>query len=93
MRWDDLQLLRLIDECETSGQTGHLASGYSLMQLASGGQPIDWNQDPRIFARELLLASDAGYLEWKGPFLPGIRPRRTRWRTPSNGCSRSMTCA
>ena len=74
MRWDDLQLLRLIDECETNGQTGHLASGYSLMQLASGGQPIDWNQDPRIFARELLLASDAGYLEWKGPFLPGIRP-------------------
>lgn len=74
MRWDDLQLLKLIDECEASGQTGHLASGYSLMQLASGGQPIDWNQDPCIFARELLLASDAGYLEWKGPFLPGIRP-------------------
>lgn len=74
MRWDDLRLLRVIDECETSGQTGYLTTGYNLMQFASGGQPIDWNQDPRTFARELLLAADAGYLEWKGPFLPGIRP-------------------
>jgi hypothetical protein len=41
MRWDDLQLLRLIDECETSGQTGHLASGYNLIQAMSGGQAID----------------------------------------------------
>ncbi len=74
MRWDDLQLLRLIDECENSGQTGHLASGYSLMQAAAGQRPIDHNHDPRAFARELLLSCDAGYLEWRGPFLPGVRP-------------------
>jgi len=74
VRWDDLQLLMLIDECETSGQTGHLASGYNLMQAASTEQPIDWDRDPRAFAHELLLARDAGYLDWKGPFLPGVRP-------------------
>lgn len=73
MRWDDLQRLRLIDECETSGQTGHLASGYYLMQTASSGQPIDWERDCRTFARELLLARDAGYLEWKDPLMPGVR--------------------
>lgn len=75
MRWDDLQLLRLIDECETSGQTGHLASGYNLIQAAANGQAIDWNQDPRIFARELLLALNAGYLEWKDPPMRGVRQR------------------
>jgi uncharacterized protein (TIGR02391 family) len=74
VRWDDLQLLRLIDECETTGPTGHLASGYNLMQAASHGETIDWNQDPRQLARELLLAREARYLEWKGPFLPGVRP-------------------
>jgi uncharacterized protein (TIGR02391 family) len=72
MRWDDLQLLRLIDDFEESEQTGHLASGYTLMQAAAG-RPIDWDRDCRTFARELLLASHAGYLEWRGPFNPGVR--------------------
>jgi uncharacterized protein (TIGR02391 family) len=73
MRWDDLQLLRSIDEFATSDQTGQLASGYNLMQALSAGQPIDWDRDCRAFARELLLARNAGYLEWKDPFHPGIR--------------------
>lgn len=72
MRWDDLQLLRLIDELE-SGQTGQLMSGYSLMQAASDGRVIDWESDCRTFARELLLARDAGYLEWTDQFNPGVR--------------------
>jgi hypothetical protein len=73
MRWDDLQLLRLIHECEESEQTGHIASGYNLMQVAAAGRPIDWDRDCRTFARELLLAHLAGYLEWRGPFNPGVR--------------------
>jgi uncharacterized protein (TIGR02391 family) len=73
MRWDDLQLLRLIDEFETSEQIGPLMSGYSLMQAASEGRTIDWGRDERTFARELLLARTAGYLEWIDQFHPGVR--------------------
>jgi hypothetical protein len=73
MRWDDLQLLRLIDDFEESEQTGHLASGDTLMQAAASGRPIDWDRDCRTFARELLLAHQAGYLEWRGPFDSGAR--------------------
>lgn len=74
MRWDDLQLLHLIDEFETSDQTGHLASGYNLIQAASGGQAIDWDRDTSTFARELLLARAAGYLEWTDQLYPN-RPQ------------------
>jgi hypothetical protein len=73
MRWDDLQLLHLVDECETSEQTGPLANGYNLMQTVSGEQQIDWDRDCRTFARELLLARDADYLEWKDTFHPSVR--------------------
>jgi uncharacterized protein (TIGR02391 family) len=73
VRWDDLQLLYLIDKFETSEQTGQLGSGYSLMQAASEGRTIDWDRDSRTFARELLLARVAGYLEWTDPFNPGVR--------------------
>jgi uncharacterized protein (TIGR02391 family) len=74
MRWDDLQLLRLIDEFETSDQTGHLASGYNLIQVASGGHMIDQERDTSTFARELLLARAAGYLEWIDQLYPN-RPQ------------------
>jgi len=73
MRWDDLQLLRLIDDFEESEQIGQLASGYDLVQAASGGQPIDWDRDTRTFARDLLLARHAGYLEWIDQFHPSAR--------------------
>jgi uncharacterized protein (TIGR02391 family) len=71
MRWDDLQLLRLIDELEENEQVGQLSSGYELIRAASGGQPIDWDRDTRTFARELLLARVGGYLEWIDQFHPG----------------------
>jgi uncharacterized protein (TIGR02391 family) len=73
MRWDDLQLQRLIDEFETSEQAGQLSSGAQLMQAASQDRTIDWDHDCRTFARELLLARAAGYLEWIDPFNPGVR--------------------
>ncbi|MGP0101218.1 MAG: TIGR02391 family protein [Solirubrobacteraceae bacterium] len=74
MRWDDLRLLRQIDECEESEQTGPLSNGSTLMQATSQGKTIDWGRDERTFARELLLARAAGYLEWIDPFNPGVHP-------------------
>lgn len=64
VHWDDLQLLRLIDELETSEQASDLSNGYNLMQRAAQGKSIDWNQDATSFARELLLIESAGYLIW-----------------------------
>lgn len=64
MHWDDLELLKLIDELETSEQVSDLTNGYNLMQRAAQGHVIDWNRDATGFARELLLINSAGYLTW-----------------------------
>ncbi len=64
MRWDDLQLLKLIDDLEESQQTSYLVNGIALLQKASEGQAIDWGRDTTPFAHELLLAHDAGYIVW-----------------------------
>ena len=72
MRWDDLQLLCLVDELEATDQLGHLATGHSLAQVARDGQPLDWDRDGRSFARELLLARAAGYLEWVDMTTPNV---------------------
>jgi uncharacterized protein (TIGR02391 family) len=64
VRWDDLQLLRLVDDLEQSGQIGDLANGLNLMQRV-GGSEIDWNRDLRPFAHELMMAEEAGYMTWK----------------------------
>lgn len=64
VHWDDLELLRLIDDIETSDQISDLSNGYQLMQRAAQGKTIDWNQDPTSFSRELLLIAGAGYLRW-----------------------------
>ncbi len=73
MRWDDLQLLRLIDELETEGQVGSLMNGYTLMQVMGSSPTADWDNDSRTFARELLLAQAAGYMEWADQHHPGAR--------------------
>lgn len=72
MRWDDLQLLHLIDELEASEQLGSLITGYAFMQVAGNGQGIDWDRDGRPFIRELLIARNAGYLEWNEMTTPGV---------------------
>lgn len=72
MRWDDLQLLHLIDELEASGQLGSLVTGYAFMQAASDGQAVDWDRDGRPFARELVIARNAGYLEWVDMTTPNV---------------------
>jgi hypothetical protein len=64
MRWDDLQLLKVIDELEQSGQTGYLLNGYELLKQSAGGQTVEWGRDEAPFVHELLLAAEAGYLTW-----------------------------
>ena len=60
-RWDDLQILRLIDELEGT-EPGALMSGFTLMHRARPGAELDHQRDPQPLANELLLARDAGLL-------------------------------
>jgi hypothetical protein len=80
MRWDDLQLLRIIDAIE-QGQGGMLSNGLHLMQDPRWGGPIDRIRDLAPFVRELLLARKAGYVEFneqvwagQGPVDPAVDP-------------------
>src|ERR1700737_1059437 len=73
MRWDDLKLLQLIDGLEQS-EPGSLWSGFTLMQRAADGKPLDPNQDYRPFVKELLLANSGGFLTWKEQFNYGGHP-------------------
>jgi uncharacterized protein (TIGR02391 family) len=66
-RLDDIQLLRLINDLELN-DSGALFSGLSLLQRAAkaaGGKVLDIQRDYGPFARELVLARDRGYLEFK----------------------------
>jgi hypothetical protein len=63
MRWDDIELLRLINELEDT-ETGWLIDGHRLMERAGRGKQIDWQKDQRPFARELLLARDRSYINF-----------------------------
>jgi uncharacterized protein (TIGR02391 family) len=67
MRWDDLWLLKLINDLEESGQTSYLQNGNELLRHAATvlDHQIDWNQDLWPFARELILAAEGGYLQWR----------------------------
>jgi uncharacterized protein (TIGR02391 family) len=60
-RWDDVQILRLIDELEGS-EPAALMSGFTLMQRARPGAELDHQRDPGPFANELLLARESGLL-------------------------------
>lgn len=71
MRWDDLDLLRLIYELEQI-ETGSLMSGFSLMERSLRGRGLTYQEsDPRILASELLLARDAGFLTFDDRSWPG----------------------
>lgn len=81
VRWDDLQLLGLVDELEASGQLGELGNGLNLMRRM-GGREIDWNRDLRPFAHELVLAERAGYVTWKE--LQGLYVGNPTWESDPN---------
>jgi uncharacterized protein (TIGR02391 family) len=72
MRWDDLELLRLIDGLEES-ETGALSSGFYLMERCGRGKQLDYTRDPALLARELLIARDAAYLTFDDQVGYGMR--------------------
>lgn len=71
MRWDDIQILGRIHELE-NGESGFLLSGFSLMEKIRVSPPADPQADARLFAKELLLARDAGYLLFTEHPHPGL---------------------
>lgn len=72
MRWDDLELLRWIDELEQY-EPAVLFTGFSLMERMGRGKALDYKADPASFARELLLARDAAYLTFNDRAGYGMR--------------------
>jgi uncharacterized protein (TIGR02391 family) len=63
MRWDDLRLLRSIDELEQTGQTA--GSGMNLLDRLARDAGVPVYDAMQEFAIELQLAHDAGYLSWR----------------------------
>jgi uncharacterized protein (TIGR02391 family) len=63
MRWDDLQLLHLIDDLEES-EPAAVSSGFQLMDRAGRAwdRQIDYTIDPPLLVHELLIARVAGLL-------------------------------
>jgi uncharacterized protein (TIGR02391 family) len=64
MRFDDLQLLKVVHDLEQAGNFGPLNNGLDLLREI-GGPAVDWNRDLHPFAHELVLANVAGFLVWK----------------------------
>lgn len=64
MRWDDLEILRVINRLEQE-ERGSLNNGLSLMEAVRPRAEIDWNRDDREFARELIIAYNKGLISWK----------------------------
>jgi uncharacterized protein (TIGR02391 family) len=62
MRWDDLELLRSIDELEQTGQ--YLGNGLNLLEQLARQANVPPYEAMAEFAIELALAHNAGYLTW-----------------------------
>ncbi len=62
MRWDDLQILRWIDEIEQSQV--YFGNGHNLLQQLAQRAGVPMHEGMASFATELALAYDAGYLTW-----------------------------
>lgn len=73
MRWDDLEILRVIIRLEQEERSS-LANGLSLMEAVRPRAEIDWNRGHREFARELILAHNKGLLSWKDQSGRNIAP-------------------
>lgn len=79
MFFDDLQILRTIDQLEKVEQTGSLASGTYLLQEVTGGVPVIDDRDYRSFIRELELAQQFGFLEFQlMPHIGELQPTPDR---------------
>jgi hypothetical protein len=62
MRWDDLQILRWIDELEQSGQW--LGDGLDLLERLAQKAGVSRYEAMNEFAIELSLAHNRGYITW-----------------------------
>src|SRR5262249_16198581 len=62
MAWDDLQLLRVLDDMDRRYGNGAPINGILLMQDPGLNELIDLSQDRGRLARELALARDDGYV-------------------------------
>lgn len=62
IHWDDIAILRAIDAHEQ--QTGHVYDAPRLMRELAAPNPID-EQSQRRFVHELLLARDAGFIDFR----------------------------
>jgi len=81
MRWDDLQILRSIDDMEQSGQ--YLGNGLNLLDQLARQAGVPPHESKRELAIELALAYDKGYLTWTD--------RSDRWVTRSSPTSDANT--
>lgn len=61
--WDDLQLLRVIDEMEQENQ--YLGNGLNLLDQLARRLGVPAHEERPGFAIELSLAQEAGYLTWR----------------------------
>jgi len=62
MRWDDIQILRWIDEMEEQNQ--YLGNGLYLLQQLNQRLGVQQHENIEGFAIELTLAYEAGYVTW-----------------------------
>jgi hypothetical protein len=92
MRWDDLQILRWIDEIEQSNQ--YIGNGHNLLQQLSQRAGIVWQEEIRGFAIELALAHEAatsyGPTEALSTAVAALRPDRGQLRRPGPTNDRNM---
>jgi uncharacterized protein (TIGR02391 family) len=63
VRWDDLQILKTIDEHEAS--VGPVSDGLRLMDKCRSERQPDHQKDPPAFAHELQIARGAGLIEFE----------------------------
>lgn len=64
MRWDDIEILRKIDELEEKAP-GNLNNAWTLMNQMHPAHTLQPGRDDRDFAHELVLAHGAGLITWR----------------------------
>lgn len=64
VRWDDLEILRKIDELEEAAP-GNLNNAWTLMHQMRPSTTIRNGVDDRALVRELILAHEAGLVTWE----------------------------
>jgi len=75
IHWDDIEILQVLDEAESTGNAAALMNGTALMQaVAARRNEIPTPQEYRSFIHELEIAQDAGLLTFEDARYPNIAP-------------------